>query len=153
MLHRKITFAVAALALMGMGASDAQAGKLNEFLVVNGDSIPEYLSGQPGDPKNGRKLLVAKKKGNCLSCHAAPIPEQADHGEIGPTLEGVADRMTEGQLRMRLVDPKIVNEDTMMPAYYRVDGLHRVNKKFIGKPLLKEQEIEDIVAYLTTLTE
>lgn len=113
---------------------------------------PHFLSsltGQAGDPKNGRKLVI--KQGGCLSCHGMPIPEEADHGQIGPDLAGVASRLSEGEIRLRVVDPKILNPDTMMPAFYRTDGLHRVAANWQGKPILTAQEVEDVVAYLMTL--
>jgi sulfur-oxidizing protein SoxX len=38
-----------------------------------------------------------------------------------------------------------------MPPYYRVDGLQRVAPAFRGKTILTAEQIEDVVAYLTTL--
>jgi len=80
-----------------------------------------------------------------------PIPEQQFHGNLGPSLVGVGERYDEGELRLRVVDAKVVNPDTTMPAFYRSSGLHRVLKKFQGKTILAAQDVEDIVAYLTTL--
>ncbi len=82
-----------------------------------------------------------------------PIPEQAFHGEVGPTLIGVASRMDEGEIRLRVVDPKVVNEGTIMPSFYRTEGLHLVMKDFKDKPILTAQQVEDVVAYLMTLKE
>jgi sulfur-oxidizing protein SoxX len=39
-----------------------------------------------------------------------------------------------------------------MPAYYRTEGLHRVARANVGQPMLAAQDIEDIVAYLQTVT-
>ena len=47
----------------------------------------------------------------------------------------------------------LTNENTMMPSFYRVTGYNRILKKFDGKTILSAQEVEDIVAYLKTLTE
>jgi sulfur-oxidizing protein SoxX len=124
---------------------------LKPYTVVDGTSIPKSLTGKPGNPINGKKLLVHRKKGNCLTCHMAPIPEEQFHGDVAPDLTGVADRMTEGEIRLRIVNPKIVNPDTPMMAFYKTHGLNQVNKKFVGKPMLNENELEDIVAYLMTL--
>lgn len=141
----------------GMGAlalaATAQVAEAQELVpyLVTGNEIQEFLSGKAGDPKNGRKLVINGKHGSCLACHQAPIPEAADHGIIGPTLDGVGSRMSEGELRLRIVDAKRLYPETMMPAYYRVTGLHRVAKEFVGKPMLQPQEIEDIVAYLVSL--
>nr|VFJ67918.1 MAG: sulfur oxidation c-type cytochrome SoxX [Candidatus Kentron sp. DK] len=113
--------------------------------------IPDSLTGKPGDPDKGRALAIQRKKGNCLACHAMPIPEEEDHGNTGPDLAQVASRLTVPLLRLRVVDPKRVNPETMMQAFYKIDGLHRVAKKFQGKPILTAEEVEDVVAYLATL--
>ncbi|MBT8420960.1 MAG: sulfur oxidation c-type cytochrome SoxX [Gammaproteobacteria bacterium] len=114
-------------------------------------TIPASLTGASGDPVKGRVLSIQRNKGNCLSCHRMPIPEEDDHGITGPDLNGVASRLDIPALRLRIVDPKRINPETMMPAFYRVDGLHRVAKKFQGKPILTAEEVEDVVAYLATL--
>lgn len=106
------------------------------------------LTDQKGDPVNGRK--VAAGKGLCLSCHVMPIPEEADHGDVGPDLAGVGSRLQPPELRMRIVDPKVLNPDTPMPSFYKKD-LNRVGKKWEGQTVLTAQEVEDVVAYLGTL--
>ena len=131
----------------------AEGGQLVAYEVVDENAIPQALTDQPGDPENGREVAIHRKKGNCLACHVMPIPEQSFHGEIGPDLNGVASRYDAGELRLRLVDPKVVNPGTIMPSYYRNDGYHRVLKDFEGKTLLTAQEVEDIIAYLQTLKE
>jgi sulfur-oxidizing protein SoxX len=80
-----------------------------------------------------------------------PAPEQADHGDIGPDLGGVADRLSEAEMRLRLIDSKQINEDTIMPSFYMSRRLFRVQKKWKNKTLLKAEEVEDIIAYLKTL--
>ncbi len=153
MKPRLLVSTLALVAMLGSTASSVQAGGLVDYMVLN-EAIPEYLEGtQPGNAERGKGIAIHRTKGNCLACHQMPIPEEQDHGLTGPTLDGVGSRMTEGELRLRLVDPKVSNADTMMPAFYKVDGLHRVLKKFKGKPILKAQEIEDVVAYLKTLTD
>jgi sulfur-oxidizing protein SoxX len=153
---KPITFTVfAVLAALGMASgSAALAGDATEMVmydVVDESSIPQSLTGSPGDATKGRETAINRKKGNCLACHVMPIPEQPFHGLLGPDLTDVADRYTEGELRLRVVDPKVVNEDTIMPAFYKNDGLHRVLKKFKGKSILSAEDVEDIVAYLLTL--
>jgi sulfur-oxidizing protein SoxX len=54
-------------------------------------------------------------------------------------------------LRLRIVDASRFNPDTIMPPYYRIEGLIRVAPAFQGKPILTAEQIEDVVAYLATL--
>ncbi len=132
------------------GPAPVSAAELAKYKVV-GLSIPKSLTGKPGNAKKGRKAAIARRQGNCLACHVMPVPEQSDHGLVGPPLKGVASRYKEGELRLRLVDSKKLNPDTIMPAYYRTTGFHRVQKKWQGKTILKAQQVEDILAYLMTL--
>ena len=117
------------------------------------DSIPESLSGQPGDPGRGRAIVANRTVGLCLLCHSGPIPEERFQGNLAPSLEGAGLRSTPGQLRLRLVDARRLNPDTIMPPYYRTTGLQRVAKAFEGKTILTAEQIEDVVAYLATLKE
>ncbi|MYF07346.1 MAG: sulfur oxidation c-type cytochrome SoxX [Rhodospirillaceae bacterium] len=123
-----------------------------KYKIVDEDSIPESLTGKPGDPEKGKKWAIAGRLGHCIACHVMPV-DQPYMGEVGPSLVGVASRYEAGQLRMLIVDPKIINEDTMMPAFYKADGFHRVRKAFVGTTMLSAQQVEDIVAYLMTLKE
>jgi sulfur-oxidizing protein SoxX len=52
-----------------------------------------------------------------------------------------------------VVNSKQVFPETLMPAFYRVDGLNRVTDDFAGKTILTPQEVEDVVAYLKSLDE
>ncbi len=111
------------------------------------------LTSVPGDPIRGMQLAIDSEKGNCIICHAIPgatIPPGAS-GDIGPTLAGVGSRYSAGELRQRIADPKMVNADTIMPAYFVTKGLYRVEIRYAGLPILTGQEIEDVVAYLETL--
>ena len=106
------------------------------------------LTDQKGDPVNGR--AIAAGKGLCLSCHVMPIPEQPDHGDVGPDLAGVAARLQPPEMRMRIVDPKVLNPDTPMPSFFKKE-LNRVQPSLKGQSFLTAQEVEDVVAYLGTL--
>jgi len=121
-----------------------------EYRIVNG-AIPEPLTNQPGDPERGRHVVLDREGGDCIVCHPMPLPQRQFHGTIGLPLDGVGSRYTAGALRLRLVDPKVINPQTIMPAYYKVEGLHRVLDRYGGKPILTAQQIEDVVAYLLTL--
>ena len=115
-------------------------------------AIDKPLTGKPGDAAEGRKWATTSGQGNCVICHRLPIPEVAFRiGNVGPDLTEVGGRLTPAEIRMRIVNPKVVNPDTIMPAYYRIDGLNRVQKKFAGKPMLTAEQVEDLVAYLSSL--
>lgn len=118
---------------------------------VAGDAIPEPLGGLQGDVARGRAVALDRAVGNCLICHRAPEPAERFMGEIGPDLAGVGSRLTAGQVRLRLVDQSRLNPGTMMPPYYRVDGLARVAERYRGKPVLDAQQVEDVLAYLMSL--
>jgi sulfur-oxidizing protein SoxX len=94
-----------------------------------------------------------RQKGLCLLCHSGPFPEQRFQGDLAPNLRGVGSRWSEGQLRLRLVDSRRLNPATIMPPYYNTDGLDRVGRSWQGKPVLSAEQIEDVVAFLATLTE
>jgi sulfur-oxidizing protein SoxX len=83
-------------------------------------------------------------------CHT--IPGFKDGGEMGPNLAGLSQRMTPEQIRMRIADPRVLNPQTFMPAYFSTEGLHNVAKPLVGKTVLSEQSLEDIVAYLLEVT-
>ena len=148
----KRTLAVVAIggSLALLLSSPASAADLVKY-QINNDAIATSLTEKVGDPVNGKKLATNRKKGNCLACHSMPIPEQAFHGNIGPDLKGISSRYSEGELRLRIVNPKVLNSDTIMPAFYKADGFNRVMKKFAGKTIITAQEVEDIVTYLMTL--
>jgi sulfur-oxidizing protein SoxX len=129
----------------------AGAQVLQPYAVV-GDAIPEPLTNTRGDAARGR-ALVAERSSTCILCHSGPFPEQKFQGDLAPDLAGSGSRWSEGQLRLRLVDASRLNAATIMPSYYRVDGLQRVGTPWRGKLILSAEQIEDIVAYLTTLRE
>lgn len=140
--------AVLALSLLADPAGSAE--RLTSF-EIRGDAIPASLTGRPGDPQRGREIVGDRRRGLCLLCHGGPFPEPHLQGELAPDLRGVGARLTEGQLRLRLVDIKLVNPASLMPAYYRTEGLHRVGPAWRGRPALSAEEIEDVVAYLAAL--
>ena len=122
---------------------------LQSYTVV-GDGIPDSLTGAPGDAMRGRALALDRAS-TCILCHSGPFPETRFQGDLAPNLAGAGARWTEGQLRLRLVDASRFNPGTIMPSYYRLDGLDRVAPNWRGKPILSAEQIEDIVAYLATL--
>jgi L-cysteine S-thiosulfotransferase len=140
---------LAGILLAVPGPAGAQA--LRPYTVV-GDAIPEPLTNARGDATRGRALVV-ERSSTCILCHSGPFPEQKFQGDLAPDLSGSGSRWSEGQLRLRLVDASRLNAATIMPSYYRVDGLDRVGTLWRGKPILSAEQIEDIVAYLGSLRE
>ncbi|WP_027571101.1 sulfur oxidation c-type cytochrome SoxX [Bradyrhizobium sp. WSM1743] len=138
-------FIAASLAL----SSHTKANELAPYKIV-GDGIPASLTGFPGDAARGRALVLARTT-TCILCHSGPFPETRFQGDLAPDLSGAGNRWSVSQLRLRLVDASRFNPDTIMPSYYRNDGLVRVGRNFAGKPILSAAEIEDIVAFLATL--
>ncbi len=129
----------------------ANAQALQPYAVV-GDAIPEPLTNTGGDVARGRALVV-ERTSTCILCHSGPFPEQRFLGDLAPNLAGSGSRWSEAQLRLRLVDASSLNAATIMPSYYRIDGLQRVGPAWRGKPILSAEQIEDIVAYLASLRE
>jgi sulfur-oxidizing protein SoxX len=134
-------------------ALEVQAQALVPYRV-EGIGIPEPLAAA-GDAARGRQMLAAREPANCILCHGAPAPLREAgvrfSGDLAPPLDGAGARWTAAQLRLRLVDSSRLNPQTIMPAYYRTEGLTEVAAAFRGRPILTAAEIEDLVAYLVTL--
>lgn len=123
----------------------------NASPVVVGDGIPGSLTGVAGDAAKGRTIVATRQVGLCLLCHAGPIPEEKFQGTLAPDLSGAGARLTTAQLRLRMVDSRKINPSSIMPAYFRSEGLSRVGTQWQGKTILSAQQVEDVVAYLETL--
>lgn len=124
-----------------------------DAVIVVGFEIPNPLTDEPGDPARGEMIARDVSNATCLICHRMPIPEEPNPGNIGPDLAGVGARFTAGELRLRIVNPKLINPATVMPAYYTLEGLVRVEEPYLGQTIYTAQDVEDVVAYLLTLTE
>lgn len=114
---------------------------------------PLSLTGVAGDAERGRALAWARDRGNCVACHMIPSTDMVTHGDVGPSLKGIASRQTEGQIRARIIDARAFNATSVMPSYHRVEGLKRVAQALEGRPVLSAQEVEDMVAFMLTLRE
>ena len=114
-------------------------------LSISLQGLPGSLTGTPGDAERGRDVLVSRQKGDCLSCHkVSSLAAFSAQGGIGPALDGIAGKFEEAQLRQMLIEPKAYFPDTIMPSYYRPAGSAEAS-------VLSAAEIEDLVAYMTTL--
>jgi L-cysteine S-thiosulfotransferase len=115
--------------------------------------LPAPLTENPGNPARGKAVAVNSDLGNCTICHEMPVAEvpPGAFGTIGPSLDGVGSRLSAAELRQRIVDPRVINPDTIMPAYHVTEGLTRVQARYQGRPVLDAQQVEDLVAFLETL--
>ncbi|MBY6200915.1 sulfur oxidation c-type cytochrome SoxX [Maritalea mobilis] len=148
-------FGVAATALHAdvIAPDDVAANEYGEVEVS--------LTGMPGDPVRGEEVMTDRGLGNCIACHqVTALDDYPFHGEVGPTLDGAADRWTEAALRGMLVNADNIFPDSAMPSFYRVSGFVRPGNGYTGRaaegpiePILSAQQVEDVVAYLLTLTE
>lgn len=147
-------------AFLIIGATAAFAAMASAETTADNVAFDDYgavamsLTGVAGDAANGRKLFANRKLGNCLACHQNDdLLEQSFHGEVGPSLNGAGDRWNEEELRGIISNAKNTFEGTIMPAFYRTSGFYRNMEKFEGKSILSAQDVEDVLAYLLTLTE
>ena len=120
-------------------------------VVIGSFLTTGIFAADKGDPARGRAIVADRQVGLCLLCHSGPFPEERFQGDIAPSLAGAGSRWSEDELRLRIADPARLNPKTIMPSYYRTEGLERVAPAFRGKTILSAQQIEDVVAYLATL--
>jgi sulfur-oxidizing protein SoxX len=140
-----------ALVVLGLAAPAARQ-EVAPF-VASGDAVAAPLGGLSGSSERGARIVRNRETANCLICHTIPDRSETFMGEVGPPLAGVGARLTPGQIRLRLIDPTLVNPAAVMPAYHRVAGLMHVDERWRGRPVLSAQDIEDVVAYLSALKE
>ena len=147
---RVLAIAVSLVAGAFHGELASAVEGLGQVTVV-GDAIPQSLTGRPGDAARGRETAFNRDRGNCPICHVIPAPDARLHGDVGPGLDGVAGRLNEAQMRLRLVDSRRLNPSSIMPSYYRLEGLRRVAAAYAGTTVLTAEDIEDVLAFLMTL--
>ncbi|WP_153768760.1 sulfur oxidation c-type cytochrome SoxX [Labrenzia sp. CE80] len=147
-----IIFTAASFALAGSAFAETLAPDDVEIVDME---VTTSLTGEPGDAVIGRETFADRKKGNCLACHVnADLSDQLFHGEVGPPLDGVGDRWTAQELRAIVIDSKeVFGEQTIMPGFYTMNVGINVAEKHQGQTILSAQDVEDVVAYLTTLSE
>lgn len=148
-----VATAVAFMPATGGATAAETAGAPDLSYTIAGDGIAAPLAGAAaGDALRGRAIVSNRQVGLCLLCHTGPIPEERFQGNLAPDLQGAGRRWSSAQLRLRMVDASHFNHATIMPSYYKTDGLNRVAAGFQGKTILSAQQIEDVVAWLQTLT-
>ena len=140
----------AVLIVVALDCSDSRAEELRRYQIAGG-TIAASLTGAPGDAARGRSIVLNRTVGLCLLCHSGPFPEERFQGNLAPNLKGTGTRWSVGELRLRIVDSRKLNAETIMPAYYAIEGLNRVAPAYRGKPILTAEQIEDVVTFLVTL--
>jgi L-cysteine S-thiosulfotransferase len=149
---------LAASVLTGLSALVLSAcGTPANVRAVASDALTLPLTATPGDAARGRSIVTNRQVGLCLLCHTGPFPEERFQGNLAPSLAGAGSRWSEGQLRLRISDARRLNPASIMPAYHpgavEADPSARVGAAWKGKPILDAQQIEDVVAFLSTLRE
>lgn len=142
------------LTSVSVEANDKRSSKSGQqrYHIVD-HAIPQPLSSTPGDAKRGKAVLEDQERGNCLVCHMTPRGDRHMQGTVGPPLDGVANRVSLATLRLRIVDSQAFAPMSVMPSYHRTHDLHRVDGRYVNQTILTQQEVEDILAYLVTMTE
>ena len=156
---------------------DGEVSTVASFKYTAGQNlefaVKASLTGKPGNAEAGLGWMAHRRLGNCLACHQiSQVEKLAEkspslrvtalngksanmplgvHGKIGPPLDGVASRYTEGELRLLIVNPKKAFPETIMPAFHRNTGFLRVFPDCEGKTILSAEQVEDVLAYLKTL--
>ncbi len=151
-ISRSTIAPVALAALLGAcdpTHNDPSAPPLIAESQIVGDAIPDPLTDEAGDATLGQRIFVERDEGHCVLCHRIAGLDAEFQGNVGPDLTGVGARLTPGQIRLRIADIERVATGSIMPAYYRVQGLNQVDPAFTGEPVLRAQAIEHLVAYLS----
>ncbi|ATX65272.1 sulfur oxidation c-type cytochrome SoxX [Roseinatronobacter bogoriensis] len=163
MTRRSLSAAFAATAVIWGGASYADISPA-DIVWEDEIAIPASLTGTPGDPAAGAEAFSSRSIGNCLSCHVnSDMPEHDFQGDIGPPVDGAGARWSEAELRGIVSDAKRMFPDSMMPTFYNdnPDDYIRPGEAYTARAynpetfstLLTAQQVEDVVAYLMTLTD
>ncbi|PIL18612.1 hypothetical protein P775_18750 [Puniceibacterium antarcticum] len=143
---------------LAAGAAYANPVAPGDVSFSDTGAIAESLTGTPGDAASGAKVLADRGAGNCVACHKISSLDAAFQGTVGPSLDGVGDRWDSAQLRGLVANAKHTFPGTIMPSFYKTAGYIRPGDEFSGKaakgdlqPLLSAEQVEDVVAFLTTL--
>ena len=143
-------YALLVALLVDLLAGSVVNAQSNALFRVDGDVIAQPLAAA-GDAARGRALLLARDPANCLLCHGLTDAAVRFSGNLAPPLDGAGNRLSPAQLRLRIADSSRINRDTIMPAYYKTEGLTAVAAQYAGKTVLSAQQVEDLVVYLSTL--
>ncbi|MCH2141035.1 MAG: HEAT repeat domain-containing protein, partial [Phycisphaerales bacterium] len=111
-----------------------------DFLLL---SSPDHSSDEiwssalhGGDIERGRALVQHHSSASCLRCHIV----EGVGGNAGPTLDGIASRLSRDKLLSAIIDPQA----EIAEGYGVVSAMPEMRSQ------LTPQEVRDIVAYLAT---
>lgn len=151
MIRGRAVIGLSVGAMMFATAAAAEVAPVD--VKVEDLKVTTPLTEQAGNPEEGAAVFKNSKLGNCLACHAnKALSKELFHGNVGPELDGVAGRYEPAQLRAILVNSKSVfGPQTVMPGFYSLEVGKSVAEEFEGKTILSAQQVEDVVAYLSTL--
>ena len=154
-MTRRMSFTLGVVAAVALSTAALASEVAPDAVEFTDDGVTMSLTGTAGDPAAGADVFKNKSLGNCLACHAnAAMAKEQFHGNVGPSLDGVASRWDEAQLRAIVVDSKkALSDETVMPGFYSMNVGQHVAEKFVDKTILTAQQVEDVVAYLGTLKE
>lgn len=128
-------------------------------LLIGCGTVPRVgVSGTADASASARGFAIARdpERGDCSICHALPGLDSRFQGDVGPPLHGVGARLDRAQLRAWLVNPRISNPATIMPAYgvpASAEPARDVAPEHLGEPILTAAEIDAVAAWLATLTD
>lgn len=140
-------FALAAASVLAQGAGP----QFQPLAKVDPAGVAAADNADIAAVQRGATLAASRSLGLCVLCHALPGQASAQQGDVGPPLQGIASRMGAEALRARLLQPERFNPDTVMPAYGRTAGLQRLPPELKGQPLLRPDQVDDVVAWLASL--
>ncbi len=100
-------------------------------------SVSSFAQSNAKLVKEGKKIFLTKKLGNCLACHNIEGMKVPQAGTIGPKLAHLSSYPT-SYLYNKIYDPYATNPVSQMPPF--------------GKnAILSNQQIKAVVAFLKTI--
>lgn len=147
----KLFYSLLVYSLLASAALLSSCAKPGVEYAIEGDTIAEPLTAAKGRPQAGKEIFVARDAGHCVLCHRVDLLDAPFQGDVGPDLSNLGGRLTAGQIRLRIVDASALNPASVMPPYYRTEGLAQVGEEYRGRPALTAEEIEHLVAFLVSL--
>jgi len=138
------------LCLSVQSAQSAQSVKSIKSVKSSDTTAP--LSSVQASAALGREAFLERDQGHCVLCHRIEGLAAPFQGNLGPDLTDVGARLSPAQIRYRIVDASRLNPESVMPPYFRTDGLNQVAESYVGQTILPAETIEHLVRYLSEQT-